>query len=331
MAADLGVTPEDIAAANERLRGRVRRTPLERSPGLANLLGGEVWLKCECLQETGSFKLRGALNALLTLHARSRDRGVVTASAGNHGLGVAEAASLLGMRATVVVPTSASPAKLHALRGYTQRGIELLPYGASYDEAEAHAIELAKTTERHYVSAYNDPAVIAGNGTVALEALADAPNAGAMLAPVGGGGLIGGAGVWAHHVRPAIRVLGAQAAASATMHASLVAGKLVEAPIGPTLADGLAGNIEAGSITWPLAQRVVERVVLVTETEIAEAVRWLLREHHLLVEGAAATVVAALLANRPPDLRGTSTILLLTGRNIAYDTVRRLLCDDRAG
>jgi threonine dehydratase len=321
------VTPADVAAAHARLRGQVRRTPLERAPALARLLGGEVWLKCECFQEMGSFKLRGALNALLTLDERTRAHGVVTASAGNHGLGVAEAAARLGVRATVVVPANASAAKLHALRGYAGRGVELLPQGASYDEAEAHARALAASTGRHYVSPYNDPAVIAGNGTVALEALEDAPGATVFVAPVGGAGLISGCGVWAHHALPGVRVLAVQSEASAALHASLAAGKLVEAPVHPSLADGLAGNIEADSITWPLAQRVVERVVLVTEAAIADAVRWLLREHHLLVEGSAATVVAAVLAGRLPDLGGAGAMLTLTGRNIAYATVQQLLRD----
>jgi threonine dehydratase len=330
MSADPGVTPDDIATAYARLRGQVRRTPLERAPELARLLGGEVWLKCECWQETGSFKLRGALNALLMLDPEVGGRGVVTASAGNHGLGVAEAASRLGVRATVVVPVNASAAKVRALRGYASRGIELLPYGATYDEAEAHAIALAAATGQHYLSSYNDPAVIAGNGTVALEALEDAPEASVLVVPAGGAGLISGCGVWAHHARPGVRVIAVQSEASPTLHASFAAGRLVEAPVGPSLADGLAGNIEAGSVTWPLARRVVERVVLVTESEIAEAMRWLLREHHILVEGSAATVVAAVLARRLPDLGGASAILMLTGRNIAEDTLRGVLCDASA-
>jgi threonine dehydratase len=327
MAAAPEVMPEDIAAASARLAGRVRRTPLERAPELARLLGGEVWLKCECFQETGSFKLRGALNALLTLDAGARERGVVTASAGNHGLGVAEAASRLGLRATVVVPADASAAKLRALAGYADRGIELLPHGSGYDDAEAHALALARSTGRHYLSPYNDPAVIAGNGTVALEALEDAPGAGIFVAPAGGAGLIAGCGVWAHHARPGIRVFAVQSEASAALHASFAAGTLVAAQVLPSLADGLAGNIEPGSITWPLARRVVERVVLVSEAEIAEAIRWLLRAHHILVEGSAAVVVAAALARRLPDLGGAGAILTLTGRNIAYDTVRRVLSD----
>jgi threonine dehydratase len=330
VAGEPGVTPKDVATAHARLEGNVRRTPLERAPELARLLGGEVWLKCECWQETGSFKLRGALNALMTLDTGTRGRGVVTASAGNHGLGVAEAAARLGVRATVVVPANASAAKVHALRSYAARGIELVPLGNTYDAAEAHALALASSTGLHYLSSYNDAAVIAGNGTVALEALEDAPDAAALIVPAGGAGLISGCGVWAHHARPKVRVIAVQSEASATLHASFTAGRLVEAPVGQTLADGLAGNIEAGSITWPLAQRVVERVVLVTEREIADAIRWLLREHHILVEGSSATVVAAVRARRLPDLGGASAILVLTGRNIAEDTLRDVLSDASA-
>jgi threonine dehydratase len=330
----LAVTPADIEAAAARLAGRVWRTPVERSAALSERTGADVWLKCECFQATGSFKLRGALNRLLTLEGDALARGVVTASAGNHGLGVAEAAARLGAHATVVVPETAAPTKIHALRRYEKRGVELLLAGADYDAAEARALELARETGRPFVSAYNDPAVIAGGGTAALEALEDVPDADVIVVPAGGGGLIGGVGVWAKHARPGIRVLGAQSEASPALHAALAAGHLVSVPVAESLADGLAGNIEAGSITLPLAQAVVDGVILVTEDEIAAAMRWLAAEHHLLVEGSAATVVAALLAGRVADLAGDvagrRVVLLLTGRNVTYATLRGVLLAESA-
>lgn len=325
MAAPTLVSPRDIQDAAARLAGRVWRTPVERSVALAARSGADVWLKCECFQATGSFKLRGALNRLLTLEPPDLARGVVTASAGNHGLGVAEAAARLGARATVVVPETAAPTKIHALRQYEARGVALVLAGADYDAAEAHALELARSTGHTYVSAYNDSAVIAGAGVAALEALEDVPGADAIVVPVGGGGLISGVGVWAKHVRPDIRVLGVQSEASPALHAALAAGRLVTIPIGESLADGLSGNIEAGSITFPLAQAVVDDIALVSEAAIAEAMRWLAAEHHILVEGSAATTVAALLSGRVPAIAGQRVVLLLTGRNVTYDTVKGVL------
>src|SRR6266542_5324223 len=180
------VSLDKVRAAAERIRPYVVRTPLERSAALSELCQREVWLKLECFQRTGSFKLRGALNALQTLTADQRKRGVVTASAGNHGLGVAHAAALLGVRATVVVPETASTAKIDALR---RSGAELLLRGATYDDAEAAAQQLARERKIAFVSAYNDPDVVAGGGTLALEILDDLPDARTLVVPAGGGGL----------------------------------------------------------------------------------------------------------------------------------------------
>lgn len=324
---DTSITPEAILAARERLRPHVRRTPVEFAPALSAHVGGEVWLKCECFQETGSFKLRGALNRLLMLSDEARQRGVVTASAGNHGLGVAEAAARLGVRATVVVPTTASPAKVHGLMRYRARGIELVAAGADYDAAEAHGVTLARESGRMFVSPYNDPWVIAGGGTVAVEILEDVAATDVLIVPAGGGGLIAGIGTWAKHARRGMRVIGVQPRVSPALHDALAAGKLVTVPVGETLADGLAGNIESGSITFPLSQNVADEVVLVSEEEIANAMRWLLAEHHLLVEGSAATGLAVLLGGHLGDLAGQRVVVVLTGRNVAYETVRRVLAE----
>src|SRR5207244_3812978 len=236
----------DVRAAAERIRPFVVRTPLERSVGLSALCGTDVWLKFECFQLTGSFKLRGALNALMTMPDAQRQRGVVTASAGNHGLGVARAAAVLGVRATVIVPETASPAKVEALRN---SGAELLLRGASYDEAESAAMSTASERGLPFISAYNNAAVVAGGGTIALEVVDDLPSVRSMVVPAGGGGLIGGIGVAAHGLNPEMAIYGVQSTASPALHAALKAGRRVPVEVMPSLADGLSGNVEAGSVT----------------------------------------------------------------------------------
>ncbi|HEY7357851.1 MAG TPA: pyridoxal-phosphate dependent enzyme, partial [Ktedonobacterales bacterium] len=205
MAYEQELIPANIIAAAQRLKGRVVHTPLELSGALSEASGTSAYLKLENLQRTGSFKIRGALNRLLTLPEPERARGIVAASAGNHALGVAEAATLVGARATLIVPKSGSPAKIAALRRYPPEQVELLVEGADYDTAEALAIALARESNRRYVSAYNDPQVMAGQGTVGLEILEDLPDVEAILVPVGGGGLIAGIGLWAKTINPRIR------------------------------------------------------------------------------------------------------------------------------
>lgn len=313
----------DVVLAAARIAPHVRRTPLERSVPLSAELGIAVWLKLECLQRTGSFKLRGALNRLLTLPDTARGRGVLTCSAGNHGLGLAEAARLTETAATVVVPANTSPAKLAGLR---QTGVELLIVGATYDEAEARAPAIARERGLTFVSPYNDADVVAGAGTVALEILNDLPGTGTIVVPVGGGGLAAGTGVVARAVNPALRVVGAQSEASPAMHAALAAGRLVPVADGPSLADGLAGNIEAGSLTFPLIQRGLDEVVLVPEAAIAEAMLTLLDRHHLVVEGSGAVGLAALRTGRLRNLP-QPVVLIVSGSNVATDVLARLLAE----
>jgi threonine dehydratase len=304
--------------AAERIKTYVVRTPMERSQRLSELAGSEVWLKFECFQLTGSFKLRGALNALRLLGARGAK--VVTASAGNHGLGVARAAALLGAEATVVVPTTASPAKVEALR---HSGAELVQTGETYDEAEVAGIRLARERGLPFVSPYNDAAVVAGGGTIALEILEDLPTLAALVVPAGGGGLISGVATAAHGVDPEIQIYGVQSEASPALHAAMSAGRLVTVEVSDSLADGLAGNVEPGSITFDLLTTHVREVLLVSEEQIAEAMRWLLVNEHVLVEGSAAVGAAALLQHKVPT-RGP-VVVILTGRNVASSVLSKLL------
>jgi threonine dehydratase len=303
------VTLDDVRAAAARIAPSIVRTPLERSAALSETCGVEVWLKFECFQLTGSFKVRGALNAL---HGLGTPEAVVTASAGNHGLGVARAAALLGVKATVVVPETASLVKVDALR---RSGAELVQVGDTYDDAESAAIALASERKLPFISAYNDPAVVAGGGTIALEIFEDLPDVRWLIVPVGGGGLISGIGVAAHGLNPAVSVGGVQSEASPALHAALRHGQLVPVKVLPSLADGLAGNVESGSITFDLLKQHAQQVELVSEEAIAEAMHWLLLNERVVVEGSAAVGVAALLERKlTPD---GPVAVVLTGRNVA--------------
>jgi threonine dehydratase len=314
------LTLDDVSAAAERIRRYVVRTPMEPSAGLSERCGVDVWLKFECFQYTGSFKLRGALNALMLLPEEAKRKGVVTASAGNHGLGVARAAELLGVPATVVVPETASQAKVDALQ---QSSARLVLHGPTYDEAEAEAVRLAATHGLRYVSAYNDPAVVAGAGTLALEILEDLPTTATLIVPAGGGGLISGIGIAAHGLNPNISIIGVQSVASPALRAALDAGKVVRVDVGSSLADGLSGNVEKDTITLDLIKQHVRRIALVEEAQIADAVRWMLEEEHVLVEGSAAVGVA-MLQTRAQQVSGPVCVLL-TGRNIAAAVLQRVL------
>lgn len=308
MEAEVGIG--DVLRAARRLEGRVRRTPLERSDALSEATGAEVWLKLEGLQRTGSFKVRGALNAVASLSAAERARGLVTASAGNHGLGVAFAARETGARATVFVPESAAETKT---RRISRLGAELVRVAGGYDDAHARAEEHAARAGGVFVHAYSAADVVAGQGTVALEVARELPDARTLLAPVGGGGLIGGMGTVARALLPGARVVGVQTDQTSAMHASLAAGRLVTPPMGETICEGLSGETDQRSLD--LATRVVDEVVLVSEAAARRAVRWLFVEEGVVAEGSAAVGVAALLEGvlRPPE---GPVVVVLTGSNV---------------
>ena len=304
---------DDVAAARKRVAAHLGPTPLLPS----RALGPDALLKLETAQPTGSFKVRGAFAALTTL---GRADHVVAASAGNHALGIAYAARALGIDATVVCAETASPAKLAALEGFP---VELIREGQTYDEAERCALELA-TQGMRYVSAYNDPHVIAGGGTLSVEVLEELAGSVSIVCPVGGGGLISGVALWASS-RPDVRVIGIESEASPTMRAALAAGEIVAVEERSTLADGLAGNLEQGSITFDLVREFVDDVVLVTEAEIGAAMRMLHEAHGLVVEGAGAAAPAAVAAGKI-SLSG-SVVALVTGGNIEPERFTRVLAD----
>lgn len=293
----------DVQSAWRRIWRHLGPSVLVPSPALAE----GALLKVETLQPTGSFKIRGALAALTRLPAGAR---VACASAGNHGLGVAYAARLLGLEATVVCPEGASPAKVQALR---RLGVRLRLEGETYDEAERAALALAAEEGLRYVSPYNDPDVIAGQGTIGLELLRELRAPFTVICPLGGGGLAAGVAL-ACSALPGARVVGVEGEGAPAMRAALDAGHLVHVPVRPSLADGLGGNLEPGSVTFPLCRDHLADVVVVAEEEIEEAMRFLSYEHGLVVEGAGAAAVAALIAGRV-DVQGRP-VCLVTGRNI---------------
>jgi threonine dehydratase len=310
-----------VEQAAERLAGRVRRTPLEPSPTLSEASGARVYLKLENLQRTGSFKLRGATNKLLTLPPDVRARGVVAASTGNHGAAVASAAAELGVRALVFAPENASPGKLAVVRAL---GAEVRLHGDDCLVAEHAARELAESEGLVYVSPYNDPAVVAGQGTLGVELLEDLPDLEAVVIAVGGGGLIAGVGSYLKAVREQIDVIGVSPRHSAAMHASLAAGSVVDVEHLPTLSDGTAGGMEADTITLPLCAASVDEVVLVDEDAIADGMRRVITAHHTLVEGAAGAAVAGLLAARE-RLAGRTTAVILCGANVDPAVLKEVL------
>ncbi|HEV2146955.1 MAG TPA: pyridoxal-phosphate dependent enzyme [Longimicrobiaceae bacterium] len=303
-------TAADVLAAARRVEGRVRRTPLEPSPWLGGHVGTEVHLKLENLQRTGAFKLRGAVNALAALAPEARARGVVTASAGNHGMGVAWAARALGVPAHVFVPDTAAATKRRRIARF---GAALREVPGGYDEAHHAAEEHARETGLPFVNAFSDFQVVAGQGTVGLEVLQELPGARTLVVPAGGGGLIGGIGVVARALGASVRVVGVQTDATSALHDSLAAGELRSPPVVPTLCEGLSGDIDARSLE--LARRVVDEVVLVSEDAVRRAIRHLYLEEGIVAEASAAVSVAALLEGAVPGLRGP-VVAVLSGGNI---------------
>jgi threonine dehydratase len=300
----------------------VYETPLERSAWLSEACGAEIFLKLECYQPTGSFKIRGASAAVRSLDPAQRQAGVITASAGNHGLGLAYAASRAGIQATVVVPEYASAAKLQALKHFP---VEVRVGGPTYDHAERTALEAAASSRAHYISPYNHPQVIAGQGTIGLEMLESPEPPDMVLVPVGGGGLISGVGATLKHHRSDTRIVAVQAANSPAMAEALRAGELVPIPFLPTLADGLAANIEPASISFDIAREVIDEVVLISEAEMAQAIRLTFEEQHVALEASAAVGIAALLGGKVSGLVGRRVAVILTGRNIAPETLVSIL------
>ena len=309
----------EIEAAADRIAPYLRPTPLEHSVALSARVGREVFFKPECLQRTGSFKLRGALNAILTLGEGERRRGVVAASAGNHGLGVAFAARLVRTPATVFLPENAPTVKRERIRTL---GAEVRSVPGTFDDADRVARDFALRAELSYLHPTSDSAVIAGQATVGLEISRELSTLGTIVVPVGGGGLAGGIGLYARDTGTNTRVIGAQSEATRAMHASFGAGELVSTAPQPTLCDGLAGDADA--IGFALLRRVLDDIVLVSEASVAATIRALYFEEGLVVEGAGAVGVAALREGRLGEAAGP-IVVVLSGANIDAAVLARIL------
>ena len=317
----LAVTLADVLAAADRIRGHVVRTPCHRSLALSRLCGCEVWAKLDYLQNTGSFKERGARNKLEQLDVESRRNGVVAASAGNHALAVAYHSADLGLRATVVMPKFAPLVKVANCRAL---GAEVLLHGETFDDARRRALELAEETGRPYVHGFDDAAVVAGAGTAALEVLEDVPAPDAVVVPVGGGGLVSGMGVVFKAESPATRVIGVESVTASSLTAALAAGYPVRVETQPTIADGLA-VAEVGRLNFEICREVVDDLVLVDEAQTAVAVLQLLELEKAVVEGAAAVALAAATGPLRAQLQGKRVVLILCGGNIDAAVLSRVI------
>jgi threonine dehydratase len=324
----------DVLAARQRIRGHVDVTPLHQSAWLSDTASAPVWLKLECIQRTGSFKVRGAFNALLQLgpakagpHNKGQvgphnERQVVTASAGNHGRAIALAAETLGLGAHVFTPRDAPRAKLDAIR---RHGATLRAEFSSYDDAEVAAKRFARQSQLPFVSPYNDPDVIAGAGTIALEIFEALPHVGTIVVPIGGAGLISGVAIAAKSLAPGTRIIGVEVEASSAFAVSLRNGRITVIDPQPTLADGLGGNMDPDTVTFEIVQRYVDDIVTVSEAELGDGLRGLLSEEHLVTEGAGAAAPAAVLAGKA---RGPGHLVaLVTGSNIDIARLRGVISE----
>ena len=318
-------TLADVNAARTRLRGIALHTPLEPSRELTEESdAADVRLKREEVQPTGAFKTRGAHNKVAVVAKDRPEAAIVTASSGNHGIAVATAAIRHGMRLTVLVGRSISPAKLERLRALETSRVTVELAGNDTDDAEIEARRRDDGGHAIYIPPYNDPEVIAGQATVGVEILEDWPDVDTIVVPIGGGGLIAGIGLWAKAMKPGLRLVGVQPAASPPMYAHFETGSTDAMPIAPTLADGVAGNIERTSITWKLCRQLVDEVVLVEEDAIADAMRWTLEVPHLLLEGSAVLGIAALRAGLV-SVEGRNIAVVTTGRNVTPEVLRSVL------
>ncbi len=318
---DKNLLPANAVLAANRIGAHARETPLDYSPALSELSGASVYLKLENLQHTGSFKLRGAFNKLLSLTPEERKAGGVAASSGNHGAAIAYAMNKLGVTGVIFVPEQTSPTKVDAIK---RAGGEVRFFGNDGLDTEMHAREYAAQNDMVYLSPYNDLDVIAGQGTCGVEIARQLSAIDAVFIAVGGGGLISGVGSFLKSVNPAISVVACQPLASAVMTESVKAGKILDLPSKPTLSDGTAGGIEAGSITFEICRDLVDEYQVVTEEQIAEAMCMFIDSHHMLPEGAAGVAIAGFLASAE-KYRDKNVVIIICGGNISRETLKKVI------
>jgi threonine dehydratase len=311
----------EVLQAEKRIRPYIRETPLDYSPLLSQLGNCQVFLKLENLQHTGSFKVRGAMNKLLSLTAEQQEQGVIAASSGNHGVAVAFGLKTLDIPGIIFVPENASSAKVNLIQ---QWGAEMQFYGTDCSLTEMYARKYANEHGLVYISPYNDPAVIAGQGTIAVEMAQQLDQIDTVFASVGGGGLISGVAGYLKPIFANIEIVGCSPVNSAVMAESIKAGQILTMESLPTVSDGTAGGVEPESITFDLCRTLVDDFVLVTETEIQSAIQMMIETHHLLVEGAAGVAIAAFLQQKE-QLQGKTVVIVICGANISVETLKQIL------
>jgi threonine dehydratase len=318
------ITPKNIQDARKAIAAYVKCTPLVQSQFLTSYCGCPLFLKLENLQITGSFKPRGVFNKLLHLNVDEKDRGIITASAGNHGQAVAFVAQQLGHYARVVVPRNTPKVKIKGIRKY---GADLLLFGENYDEAERKAKELAREDGCAYISPYNDRYIVAGHGTIGLEIMEALPNVDVVMVPLGGGGLISGISIAVRSIKPDVQVIGVQSKSSPVMYESLKAGKIVQVQKTKTksVAEGLSGNV--GPITFEIVQKYVDCVMLVEEKTLRHAVFLLWNYDRQVVEGSGAAAVAPVIENMP-FFAGKTVVSVVSGGNIDSDLFQSILASE---
>jgi threonine dehydratase len=315
------LSAQTVLEAESRIRPHVRETPVDHSLHLSLLRSGDVYLKLEHLQHTGSFKLRGATNKILSLTPEQLQRGVVAASTGNHGLGVCYAARQVGTKATIYLPRNVSESKLAMMKHLG--GNTILSSDDCLD-AEITARKVAEASGQVFISPYNDLEVIAGQGTIGVELKRQLERIDAVFVAVGGGGLIAGVAAYLKSVSPDTRIAGCWPENSRALYECLRAGRIIEVPEEPTISESTAGGVEEGSVTFPLCQRLVDDQVLVSEAEIHEAMRVILEKERWVVEGSAGVAVAGFLKERE-KYAGQNVVIVLCGRNIDADKLKKAL------
>ncbi len=313
--------PTEVIKAYNRSKSSIRKTPLEHSPYLSNLIDGNVYLKLDNIQKTGSFKFRGAVSKMTSISATEKEKGVVTASTGNHGAACSLAMSLLGIDGKIVVPTIVHKNKVNNILNF---GGKVEYHGDDCLIAEERAQEISKTTGATYISPYNDPAIICGQGTMGYEIDQDLKNIDSVFVSVGGGGLICGVGGYLKSVQKNVKMVAVSPKNSCVMYESIKAEKQLDLPSDPTLSDGTAGGVEMGSITFELCQRIIDEFILVTEDEIADGIRIGVEKHHQLIEGAAGAAIAGFMKLKD-KLNGQTVVIVMCGGNISSEVLKSIL------
>ena len=316
------VTLQDIKNAKETIKNIVKQTDILESVKLSNMTGANVFYKCENLQKTGSFKVRGACNKIANLTDKEKSNGVIASSAGNHAQGVALGASMTGIKATIVMPATAPLAKVTATKGY---GAEVVLNGLVYDDAYAKAVELQKETGATFLHPFDDEYVIAGQGTIGLEILEQLNgNVDTIICPIGGGGIIAGIAVAAKGMNPNIKIVGVQTANIPSMHESMKNGEVTTAFKATTIADGIAVKTP-GNVTFEIIKELVDEIVVVEEDEIAQGMLFLMENQKVVSEGSGAVSTAALLSKKYVPQQGENVVCVISGGNVDVNTLYRVI------